>query len=75
MSNKEYYFRGVIVIALLLFLTWVSSYDPIPKEVRQGYKLPDTLEMCQSVYVDANDKVYLLELEVKQLKEELKEKK
>lgn len=34
-------------------------------------ELPRTLEQCQDVFIDRNDQIYLLKLEVKQLKEEL----
>ena len=38
----------------------------IPQDVKDGYRLPDTLEMCQQMLIDANDSNYLLRLEVKQ---------
>lgn len=45
----------------------------IPQSVRDGYELPTTLEMCHSLYVDANDSIYNKDLEIKQLQTEIEE--
>jgi hypothetical protein len=44
----------------------VKKIEPLPDG-----ELPKTLEQCQDVFIDRNDQIYLLKLEVKQLKEEL----
>ena len=41
----------------------------IPQEVKDGYRLPDTLEMCQQMLIDANDANYLLRAEIKHSQE------
>ncbi len=41
----------------------------IPQDVKDGYRLPDTLEMCQQMLIDANDANYLLRAEIKHAQE------
>lgn len=60
-------YKGTSIAVLLASVCAVSGCaTPIPQEVKDGYRLPDTLEMCQQMLIDANDSNYLLRLEVKQ---------
>ncbi len=41
----------------------------VPQDVKDGYRLPDTLGMCQQMLIDANDANYLLRAEIKHSQE------
>lgn len=49
---------------LLASLCAMSSCTHIPEDVAKGERLPDTLEMCHSMLIDANDKLYLQQAEI-----------
>lgn len=58
----------ILVIAVI-----AAGCTTVPQSVRSGYELPTTLEMCHSVFIDANDKIYNQDLEIKQLQAEIDE--
>ena len=73
----------LVLVGMLLFTTkdnvekkealQVSLKPVIPDSVINGEELPTTLEMCHSLYIDANDSIYNKDLEIKQLQQELEE--
>ena len=73
----------LVLVGMLLFATkdnvekkealQVSLKPVIPVSVINGEELPTTLEMCHSLYIDANDAIYNKDLEIKQLQQELEE--
>ncbi len=56
-------FCAIVTISMAFYS---SKYHTLPDG-----ELPKTLEQCVDVFIDRNDQIYLLKLEVKQLKEEL----
>lgn len=67
----KHYYKSSLTILTVLTLT--GCFSQIPKQVRDGEMLPTTLEMCHSVYIDANDTIYNKNLEIKQLEAEIEE--
>lgn len=63
-------YKGTNIAALLASVCALSGCAaPIPQEVKDGYRLPDTLEMCQQMLIDANDSNYLLRAEINHAQE------
>lgn len=57
----------------IFFLMFLAGCDTIPQSVRDGYELPTSLEMCHTVYIDANDRLYLKDIQIKELEAQVKE--
>lgn len=67
---KTYY---QLIVSSLITMLLTGCFSHIPKEVRSGETLPTTLEMCHSVFIDANDTIYNKDLEIKHLQAEIEE--
>ena len=63
--NRIHY--GLLLASLAVAASGCAAR--IPQEVKDGYRLPDTLEMCQQMLIDANDSNYLLRAEIKHAQE------
>ena len=60
---------AVLLASLCAVASTAGCATAIPQDVKEGKRLPDTLEMCHAMLVDANDKNYLLQLEIKHSQE------
>ncbi len=61
---------GLFMIFCSIVTLCAAFYSAKSHTLPDG-ELPKTLEQCVDVFIDRNDQIYLLKLEVKQLKEEL----
>ena len=60
-------------VVSIFFWMFLAGCDTIPQSVRDGYELPTSLEMCHTVYIDANDRLYLKDIQIKELEAQVKE--
>lgn len=63
--------KAMSLVALIITASIASGCAALNVATLPDGELPKTLEQCQDVFIDRNDQIYLLKLEVKQLKEEL----
>lgn len=63
---------GINWAVLLATCVAAPACTVIPRDVKEGKRLPDTLEMCHSMLIDANDQNYLLRAEIKHAQEDKK---
>lgn len=63
--------KAMSLVALIITASIASGCAALNVAALPDGELPKTLEQCQDVFIDRNDQIYLLKLEVKQLKEEL----
>lgn len=64
---------SIAALSLAVIVGLSACGNIVPVAVLSGEQLPTTLPMCHKVFIDANDRIYNLELEVKWLKKDIED--